>query len=437
MRAVDLVRKKRDGLPLTRDEISFLIRGYTSGTIPEYQISALLMAVFFRGMSDEETAALTEEMRTSGDVVDLSFIPGRKVDKHSTGGVGDKTSLVIAPAVAACGVTVPMISGRGLGHTGGTLDKLESIPGFQVRLSLDRFKSLLAHKGLAFIGQTETLVPADRKLYSLRDVTATVESRALITASIMSKKLAEGIDGLVLDVKTGSGSFMKSPVDAENLARAMVNLGCACGKDVVALLTDMSRPLGEYAGNAHEVIECLEVMKGRGPEDLTTLCRDLSAHCLILGGAASSMEEARTLYRSAISSGKALERFREIIELQGGEPRVVDDYDLLPRAGFEAPVLSPEAGFVSAMDTEKIGISLCVLGAGRETTDSVIDPAVGMRFHKKTGDQAAPGEPLCTIYYNDRRRFEEARGRLLQAYTFSSEPAGRPELIQKTITSGD
>ncbi len=436
MRAVDIVRRKRDGFELSSEEISFLIRGYCTGTIPDYQVSALLMAVFFRGMTDREVAALTEEMRISGEVADLSAIPGRKVDKHSTGGVGDKTSLVLAPVVAALGVAVPMISGRGLGHTGGTLDKLESIPGFDVRLSLDRFTRLLQAKGLAFIGQTENLVPADRRLYALRDVTATVESRALITASIMSKKLAEGIDGLVLDVKTGSGAFMKQQEAAEGLARAMVNLGQSCGKKVVALITDMNQPLGEYAGNAHEVIECLEVMKGRGPHDLVTLCEELSAHCLVLGEAASGLEDARKMYRSAISSGKALERFREIIALQGGDARVTEDYSRMPQARHQGSLSAPASGFIGAMDTEKIGLALCILGAGRETVDSVIDPAVGLHFHRKIGDSVGPAEPLCTIYYNDDRRYQDARRCLFEAYTFSETPVERPPLIKKTILGG-
>ncbi len=433
MRAVDILRKKRDGRELSRDEITFLIREYSAGRIPDYQMSAFLMAVFFKGMTTPEVSALTEEMRISGEVVDLGFIPGRKVDKHSTGGVGDKTSLVLAPAVAAAGVTVPMMSGRGLGHTGGTLDKLESIPGFNVRLSSGQFKRQLAGAALSFIGQTDNLVPADRKLYALRDVTATVESQPLITASIMSKKLAEGIDGLVLDVKTGSGAFMKRQEEAESLAQAMVALGKACGKRVVALVTDMNQPLGDYAGNALEVIECLEVLKGRGPADLVTLCEELSAHCLILGDAARTPEEARKIYRATISSGKALEKFREVIGLQGGDARVIDDYAALPAARQSVPLASPAGGFVQSMDTEGIGLALCVLGAGRETVESVIDPAVGVRFHKKVGDAVAAGEPLCTIYFNDEERSREARKRITEAYVIGPAPAERPPLIKKII----
>ncbi len=433
MRAVDIIRKKRDGLELSRAELAFMIRGFCNQTVPDYQLAALMMAVVFRGMTDREVTALTEEMRISGDVVDLSAVPGRKVDKHSTGGVGDKTSMVVAPAVAALGVAVPMIAGRGLGHTGGTLDKLESIPGFNVNLSLDRFRELVSTKRLAFIGQTESLVPADRRLYALRDVTATVDSPPLISASIMSKKLAEGIDGLVLDVKTGSGAFVKKPEAAESLARGMVRLGRSCGKNVVALLTDMSQPLGDYAGNAHEIFECIETLNGRGSPDVTALCEELSAHCLVLGEAAADPAEGRRLYRSVVASGKALERFREIIELQGGDARVTDDPQRLPQARYRAEVTAPVGGYIGSMDTEKIGLSLCVLGAGRETLASAIDPAVGMRFYKKVGDPVEAGEPICLIYYNDDQRYHEARSQLLEAYTFTQEQGPRPTLIQKCI----
>ncbi len=433
MRAVEILRKKRDGQELSRAELGFLIREYSANRIPDYQMSAFLMAVYFKGLTTSEVSALTEEMRISGEVVELGFIPGRKVDKHSTGGVGDKTSLVIAPAVAAAGVTVPMMSGRGLGHTGGTLDKLESIPGFKVRLSAEEFKKQLAAAHLAFIGQTENLVPADRKLYALRDVTATVESQPLITASIMSKKLAEGIDGLVLDVKTGSGAFMKSREEAESLARAMVALGKACGKQVVALVTDMNQPLGECAGNSLEVIECLEVLKGRGPADLVELCAELAGHCLVLGGAAAGVKEAKELYRATISSGRALAKLREVVGLQGGEPRIVEDYSLLPAAKRSAPLESARDGFVRSMDTEKIGLALCVLGAGRETVESVIDPAVGVRFHRKIGDPVAAGEPLCTIFYNQEERYQETRRRIADSYLIDREPVERPPLIKTTI----
>ncbi len=433
MRAVDLIRKKRDGGELTSEELAHLVRSYTSGAIPDYQISAFLMAVFFRGMTAAEMAVMTDEMRRSGVVMDLSSIPARKVDKHSTGGVGDKTSLVLAPAVAAAGVAVPMISGRGLGHTGGTLDKLESIPGFNVRLGPERFLEMLAAIGVSLIGQTADLVPADRKLYALRDVTATVESYPLIAASIMSKKLAEGIDGLVLDVKTGSGAFMRTQEDAERLADAMVGIGKSCGKRVVALITDMNQPLGQYVGNSLEVIECLEVLKGRGPVDLTLLCEELSAYCLLLGDAAGSLEEARRIYRAKIASGEALEKFREIIRSQDGDPSVIEDYARLPRARHHAHLPSPSSGFIREIDTQKAGIAMCVLGAGREKVDSSIDPAVGMRVHKKIGDPIEKDEPLCTVFYNDENRNQEARKLLLESYSFSAHRPMRPDLIKKII----
>jgi pyrimidine-nucleoside phosphorylase len=434
MRAVDIVRKKRDGHELSRDELTFLVRGYSAGQIPDYQMAAWLMAVFLRGMSAAETAALTEEMRRSGDVLDLSSIPGRKVDKHSTGGVGDKTSLVIAPAVAAAGVTVPMMSGRGLGHTGGTLDKLEAIAGFQVRLSPEQFHEQLSELGVAMMGQTVDLVPADRKLYALRDVTATVESYPLIASSIMSKKLAEGIDGLVLDIKTGSGAFMKTEAQAETLGRIMVEIGAAVGVRVTGLITDMNQPLGDFVGNALEVIECLDVLKGGGPPDLVQLCEELSAHCLLLGEAVRSIEAGRQAYRDAIASGRALQKFRDIVQWQGGLTAVVDDNSLLPKAAFAAPLPAPRGGYVESMNTEAIGIAMCILGAGRETLDSVVDPAVGMRVMKKIGDRVEHGEPLAWIYYNDQARLEETRRRLLEGYHYSEEPVGRPELIKKILS---
>jgi pyrimidine-nucleoside phosphorylase len=434
MRAADIIRKKRDGSELSREEIAYLIRDYCRNKIPDYQISAFLMAVFFRGLTEAETVALTQEMEFSGAVFDLSSIAGRKVDKHSTGGVGDKTSLIVAPAVAAAGVVVPMICGRGLGHTGGTLDKLESIPGFNVQLSGDNFREMLSTVGAALIGQTEDIVPADRKLYALRDVTSTVESLPLIVASIMSKKLAEGVDGLVLDVKTGSGAFMKTRQDAERLARAMVGIGKACGKKMAALITDMNQPLGKLVGNALEVRECIDVLKGGGPADLVSLCEELSAHCLVLGEAAPGIEEARELYRRSIASGSALEKFRAIIRFQGGNESVVDDDSILPKALYQTPLLSSGAGFVLSMDTEAIGLALCALGAGRENVDSSIDPAAGMYLHKKLGDFVEAGEPLCTLYYNEEKRFREAAPKIEAAYVLAFEPPPkRSELILEIL----
>ena len=433
MRPVEILKKKRDGLELSRGEIGFLVRGFSSGSIPDSQVSAFLMAVYFRGMTEREMVALTDEMRQSGSILDLSEFSARKVDKHSTGGIGDKTSLIVAPALAAAGLMVPMISGRGLAHTGGTLDKLESIPGFQVRLDPQSFRKSLRATGAAMAGPSDDLVPADRKLYALRDVTATVESHALIASSIMSKKLAEGIDALVLDIKTGSGAFIKEREEAERLARAMVGIGRAFGKKVVALITDMSQPLGEYAGNALEVMECLEVLKGRGPQDVVTLCRELSAYALLAAGVVREAAEGRKVYDDVIRSGEALEKFRAIIRQQRGNADVVDDYGLLPRARFRQAVNSPGKGFVRAIDAEKAGWAVNILGAGRERVDSAVDPAVGMQTHKKTADPVERGEPLCTLHYNDPQRFEAARRLLADCYSLTDHPPSPPALILKVI----
>jgi pyrimidine-nucleoside phosphorylase len=434
MRAVDIVKKKRDGGELTSEELAFLIQNYAKGQIPDYQISAFLMAVFFRGMSDNEMFAMTREMRRSGFEFDLSTIPGHKVDKHSTGGVGDKTSLVIAPVLAAAGVIVPMLSGRALAHTGGTLDKLESIPGFNVRLSSGQFKEILSRVGACLIGQSEEIVPADRKLYALRDVTATVESHPLIAASIMSKKLAEGIDGLVLDVKTGSGAFMKRQEDAERLAQAMVTIGKASGKKVIALVTDMNQPLGEWVGNSLEIIECLEVLKGGGPKDLTALCEELSAYCLVLGERASGLEEARRIYQGLIEAGAGFDKFVEIVRAQGGNTASLEDTSLLPHARCKAAVKASESGYINEIDTEKVGLAMCILGAGRETVESAIDPAVGMQVHKKLGDFAAKGEAVCTVYYNEEARAQAAISMLSESYSLSQSRVEPPSLIRKVIS---
>src|ERR1700757_5247788 len=366
MRAVDLIRRKRDSGELTREEIEELIAAYTKGDVPDYQMSAWLMAVFLRGMTRPEIAALTEAMLHSGQVLDFSDLLGRKVDKHSTGGVGDKTSLVIAPIVAAGGLKVPMISGRGLGHSGGTLDKLESIPGFNVNLSLADFRRVLQSCGCALIGQTAEIAPADKKIYALRDVTATVESPFLICASIMSKKLAEGIGGLVLDVKTGSGAFMQKEEDAAYLAELMVETGERMGKKMAALLTDMDQPLGLYAGNSLEVVEVLEVLRGGGPKDLVELCHELAAWMFLLGDRVKTVAEGRHLSKQLIASGKALEKFREMVGLQGGDPRSIDDPGRLPKAQRTLDVTSPNAGFVTAIQCEQTGVACVILGGGRE-----------------------------------------------------------------------
>ena len=391
------------------------------------------MAVFFRGMTPDETVALTEAMMRTGEVLDLSDLPGPKVDKHSTGGVGDKTSLVLAPLAAACGVYVPMISGRGLGHTGGTLDKLEAIPGFRVGLSLDEFREVLRKTGLGLIGQTAQIAPADRKLYALRDVTGTVESLPLIAASIMSKKMAEGIDALVLDVKTGDGAFLKEFEESRALARAMVRIGSGMGKKVVALITDMEQPLGRTVGNAMETAECIETLKGRGPRDLESLSLELAAWMLVLGGVAPSLEPARTRVRAALTSGAGLRKFQEVIEEQGGDPRVCDEPWRLPRARETVDLLAEDDGRVARIGCRAIGHAAMLLGAGRETVDSRIDPAVGIVLRKKVGELVMPGEPLLTVHLNDRRRLDDALRILRDAVVVAPEASPPGPLIKDVL----
>jgi pyrimidine-nucleoside phosphorylase len=433
-RAIDVIRKKRDGGELSRGEIESLIGAYTRGDIPDYQVSAWLMAVVLRGMTRAETAILTDAMLHSGEVLDFSFLPVKKVDKHSTGGVGDKTSLVLAPLVAAAGLAVPMISGRGLGHTGGTLDKLESIPGFNVNLQVSQFRSVLETCGCAMIGQTAEIAPADRKLYALRDVTGTVESPYLICASIMSKKLAEGIDALVLDVKTGSGAFMKSEDDAAFLAELMVETGERMGKQVVALITDMDQPLGNMIGNALEVVEVVEVLRGGGPEDLRELCLELAGWMLQLGGVSGTVGEGRKLSEELISSGKALDTFRRMVELQGGDPRVVDDTNRLPHAEHTATISSTEDGYLSSVRCEQVGTACVILGGGRERKEDAVDPAVGIFLHKKVGDRVSFGEPLATIHYNAETKAARARQLLEESFQFADAPPDKKRpLIHRII----
>ncbi|MFZ0735381.1 MAG: thymidine phosphorylase [Candidatus Sulfotelmatobacter sp.] len=432
-RAIDVIRKKRDAMELSQEEIEGLVDAYTKGAIPDYQVSAWLMAVVLRGMTRPETAALTDAMLHSGEILDLSSLAPTKVDKHSTGGVGDKTSLVLAPVAAAAGIVVPMISGRGLGHTGGTLDKLEAIPGFNVNLTVSEFRRLLEVCGCAMIGQTAEIAPADRKLYALRDVTGTVESPYLICASIMSKKLAEGIDALVLDVKTGSGAFMKNEKDAAFLAELMVETGERMGKQVVALITDMNQPLGNMIGNALEVVEVIEVLKGGGPEDLKELCLELSGWMLHLGGAAKNVDEGKKRSAEIIASGAALEKFRRMIELQGGDARVVDDAGRLPRARETMQVPSTKAGNLSSMQCEQIGTACVILGGGRERKEDSVDPAVGIVLHKKVGDRVTVGEPIATIHHNDASRAERARKLISQSCEIGdAAPEPRP-LIHRVI----
>jgi len=398
----EIIRAKRDGRPLAPEQIQALVDGFTRGLIPDYQMAAFCMAVFFRGLTEEETGALTEAMLRSGDVLDLSDIPGVKVDKHSTGGVGDKVSLALAPIAAACGVVVPMISGRGLGHTGGTLDKLESIPGFQIGLGEGRFREVLAATGACLIGQTERLAPADRRLYALRDVTATVESIPLIASSIMSKKLAEGIDGLVLDVKVGSGAFMKRAEDAERLARVLCDIGRGMGKRVVALLTGMDQPLGAAVGNALEVKEAVELLRGRGPIDLLEVTLELAAEMVLLAGRAESLEDARCMAGETIDDGRAFSKLCQIVAAQGGEPEALVDYALLPQARGTFEVRARAEGFVQAIDAEAIGLAAVALGAGRVRVEDAVDHGVGLVVHRKVGDRVEAGEPLCTLHWGAR-----------------------------------
>jgi pyrimidine-nucleoside phosphorylase len=433
-RAIDVIRKKRDAGELSRDEITSLVNAYTRGDIPDYQVSAWLMAVVLRGMTRAETAALTDAMLRSGEVLDLSSLSAKKVDKHSTGGVGDKTSLVLAPLAAAAGVAVPMISGRGLGHTGGTLDKLEAGPGFNVNLPVAQFRRVLESCGCAMIGQTAEIAPADRKLYALRDVTGTVESPYLICASIMSKKLAEGIDALVLDVKTGSGAFMKSEEDAAFLAELMVETGERMGKQVVALITDMDQPLGCMIGNALEVVEVVDILRGEGPEDLRRLCLELAGWMLHLGGVSATVAKGKKRSEKLISSGKALDKFRQMVELQGGDPRVIDDPKKLPQAQHTMTVSSPMGGYLTSLQCEQIGTACVVLGGGRERKEDSVDPAVGIVLHKKVGDTVSAGEPLATIHYNGATRAARARQLLEESYQIADSPAReRRPLIHRMI----
>jgi pyrimidine-nucleoside phosphorylase len=435
MRAVDIIRKKRDAAELSREEIEFLIQGATRDTIPDYQIAAWLMAVVWRGMTSAELAALTEAMLHSGKVIDFTDVPGMKVDKHSTGGVGDKTSLVVAPVVAAGGVRVPMISGRGLGHTGGTLDKLESIPGFHVNLSLGEFRNVLEKCGCALIGQTPEIAPADKKLYALRDVTATVESPYLICASIMSKKMAEGIDALVLDVKTGNGAFMKKQADAEYLAQLMVETATRMGKKSVALITDMEQPLGRKIGNALEVEECIEILNGRGPEDLRVLCDELSAWMFMLGGRTKTVEEGRNLAAEMIASGRARDTFREVIRLQGGDPVIVDNPARLPRAKQVAHLDASRAGVVTAIHCEQVGVASMMLGGGRERKEDAVDPAVGLVLAAKVGDAVEPGATLCDVHYNDGSQLATVMNLLAESFEIGEKQPHISPLVRKVIVA--
>ncbi len=433
MRTVDLIHRKRDGEELSPEEIAYFVDGYTRNEIPDYQMSAFLMAVYFSGMSDHEVDALTHSMLGSGSTIDLSGIPGVKVDKHSTGGVGDKTSLIAAPIAAAAGVIVPMMSGRALGHTGGTLDKLESIPGFRTDLTIDEFRAQLASLGLAFIGQSADVAPADGKLYSLRDVTATVESIPLIASSIMSKKLAEGIDALVLDVKVGNGAFMKRQVDARRLAQMMVGIGRRSDKRVQALITDMNQPLGFAIGNALEVMEVSQTLQNGGPTDLTRISLELAARMIYLGKIVPSLEEAREVAQKHLLDGSGYRKFKDVISAQGGNPQVLDRFELLPNATGAREILSPRAGYVSAIDAEYVGQASAMIGAGRDTKDEAVDPAVGVILEVKIGNKIDAGGVLCRLYYTGEDHVEEAAQLIEDAFRISANPPDQRDLILEVV----
>ncbi len=434
MNTIELIRKKRDGETFSTKEIEFLVNSYTKGKIPDYQFSALLMAIFFNSMNANETAELTEIMLHSGKTIDLSSINGAKIDKHSTGGVGDKTSLILAPVVAAAGVYVPMISGRGLGHTGGTLDKLESIPGFRTNLNLREFKRVLKKCGAVLIGQTKEIAPADKLIYSLRDVTATVESIPLITGSIMSKKLAEGIDGLVLDVKTGNGAFMQKQSDSIKLANSLIKTAKLFDKKVIAFITDMNQPLGNYIGNWLEVYECIEVLQGKRKGDLYNISLILSAAMIFLGKRASSIEEGKLVAKDLISSGKAYEKFLELVKLQDGNIRYLEKPDLYPKAKTKKIIRARRKGFLKTVNTFQIGMAATELGAGRKTKDDKIDPAAGIIFNFKIGDEIKKGDVIAEIFSNSKSRIENAEERINNALTFSDSKIKKPKLVKRIIT---
>jgi len=433
MRTVDLILRKRGGEELSVEEIRYLIGGYTTGEIPDYQISAFLMATFFTGMTDRELSSFTEVMISSGETLNLDDIPGVKVDKHSTGGVGDKTSLICAPIAAAAGVVVPMISGRGLGHTGGTLDKLESIPGFRTDLTLDQFRAQLASLGLAFMGQSEEIAPADKRLYALRDVTGTVESISLIASSIMSKKMAEGLDALVLDVKVGNGAFMKKQVEARRLAQAMVGIGRRLDKKIQALITDMNQPLGYAVGNALEVMEVSQTLQKAGPADLTRLSLELSARMIHVGKITPTLDDARKLAEDKLMDGSAYRKFKEVVEAQGGNSQALDRFELLPNATGMREILSPRAGFVSAIMAEDIGRASTMMGAGRNRKEDVIDPAVGVILEVKAGEKVDAGSVLCRLYYTSEENLDEAADLVEDAFRISGNRPDDRELILEVV----
>lgn len=433
MRMYDLIRKKRDGGTLSREEVRYMVEGYTKGEIPDYQMAAMMMAIYFRGMSAQETVELTRAMAQSGDQLDLSAIHGIKVDKHSTGGVGDKTSIALTPMAAACGVRIAKMSGRGLGHTGGTIDKLESFQGFTTGISGEQFVQQVNKTGIAIMGQTLDIAPADKKLYALRDVTATVDNMSLIASSIMSKKLASGADAIVLDVKTGSGAFMKTLEDSYALAREMVTLGSMAGKRTVAVISDMDQPLGNAVGNALEVKEAIDTLRGRGPEDFTELCMVLGTQMLLLGGQAESEEEARARLQTVIEDGSALSKLAEFVSAQGGCADAVYDTSLLPQASIIEDIQAQTEGYVQRMDCDEIGMCSLVLGGGRETKESSIDLSVGLILHKKTGDYVRCGDVLATLHANDKEKLAMAKERFLRAYHIGKSGVKKEGLIRGIV----
>lgn len=435
MRMYDLILKKRNGQVLAEDEIGWMISQYTKGEIPDYQMSAMMMAIYFQGLTKKETIQLTMAMANSGDFLDLSSIPGIKVDKHSTGGVGDKTSLALTPIVAALGVPVAKMSGRGLGHTGGTIDKLESIPGFSTNLSEEDFMKQVKEIGVAIMAQTKDLAPADKKLYALRDVTATVDQMSLIASSIMSKKLAAGADAIVLDVKTGNGAFMKKEEDAKALAKEMIMIGKGAGRNMTAVISNMDEPLGYAIGNALEVKEAIDTLKGHGPQDFKELVYHLAAYMLLAAGKTDTQEDALQKVQKCVKSGKALEKFREFISAQGGNPEVTEDTNLFPQASIVEEVFSKEEGYIAKIDTEGIGICSLMLGGGRETKDSIIDPSVGLILHKKVADFAKKGESLATIYGNDLKKVKQAKEHFYLCYHIEKEKTEKKSMIQNVLFS--
>ncbi|MFS1175980.1 pyrimidine-nucleoside phosphorylase [Enterococcus lactis] len=432
MRMVDLIEKKRDGNELSKEEIEYIVTNYTNGKIPDYQVSALLMAIFYQDMTNEEITNLTLAIANSGDVIDLSSLEGIKVDKHSTGGVGDTTTLILAPLVASVGVTVAKMSGRGLGYTGGTLDKLEAIPGFQIELSDEAFVRIVNESKVAVIGQSGNLAPADKKLYALRDVTATVDSLPLIASSIMSKKIAAGADAIVLDVTTGDGAFMKNIEDARRLAKTMTSIGKIANRETVAVISDMSEPLGEAIGNSLEVVEAIETLQGNGPEDLVEMCYALGSQMVVLAGKAKTIDEARTLLQEALESGKALAKFKEMIQNQGGDPTIVEQPERILTARYTMELPAKQSGVVSKIVANELGIAAMMLGAGRKTKEDDIDHAVGLKLHKKIGDTVTKGESLLTIYSNDKEISSVIE--LLYKNIEIGESAMKPTLIHDIIT---